>query len=188
MHNDPWLVRTIKTFLELLFVESSPRDKRIDGFIWTTGVYNLIKLMWNRVLFAYDDSTISHPSISDPSLGTTTCPTSVGTCFGKDITVGSYYSKCPIQLFCRNLSADITKDKRDIIVHRLSVYEKCCSKKFPIILIPIENITPGYRDGPLGWVSGNKWYFAAWCARPYIRTPISRVNKWYWSDLSQAAI
>jgi hypothetical protein len=33
MHNDPWLVRTIKTFLELLFVESSPRDKRIDGFI-----------------------------------------------------------------------------------------------------------------------------------------------------------
>ncbi|KAF4628721.1 hypothetical protein G7Y89_g9427 [Cudoniella acicularis] len=52
-----------------------------------------------------------------------------------------------------NLSAGITKEERDISVHRLSVYEKWCSEKVlqigtynTIILIPIENMTPRYRD------------------------------------------
>jgi hypothetical protein len=66
-------------------------------------------------------------------------------------------SSCLIQFLRRNLSAEITKEERDIAVHRLSIYEKWCSEKIlqigthdTIILIPIENMTPRYRDEPLG--------------------------------------
>ncbi|PVH87325.1 amidase signature enzyme [Cadophora sp. DSE1049] len=56
-----------------------------------------------------------------------------------------------------NLAAGITQEERDEAVHRLSVYEKWCSEKIlkigtksTILLIPIENMTPRYRDEPLG--------------------------------------
>ncbi|PMD16757.1 amidase signature enzyme [Hyaloscypha hepaticicola] len=56
-----------------------------------------------------------------------------------------------------NLSAGITKEERDIAVYRLSVYEKWCLEKIlqigthnTIILIPIENTTPRYRNESLG--------------------------------------
>jgi len=74
-------------------------------------------------------------------------------------------SRCLIQFLRRNLSAGITKEERDIAVHRLSVYEKWCLEKIlqigthnTIILIPIENMTPRYRDEPLGWVSEGKYF------------------------------
>ncbi|KAH8588673.1 amidase signature domain-containing protein [Bisporella sp. PMI_857] len=55
------------------------------------------------------------------------------------------------------LSATISKDERDVAVHRLEVYREWCSREIlrvgkydTVILIPIENISPRYRDEPLG--------------------------------------
>lgn len=74
----------------------------------------------------------------------------------------TFQSPSLIQSESRNLSASITKEERDIAVHRLSVYEKWCSDNVlqigtynTVLLIPIENITPRYRDEPLGCVSGH---------------------------------
>jgi hypothetical protein len=62
-------------------------------------------------------------------------------------------------LLLRELSATITKAERDIAVERLAVYEKWFSDKVlkvgkndTIVIIPIEDMTPRYRDEPLGFV------------------------------------
>ncbi|CAG8984269.1 hypothetical protein HYALB_00010694 [Hymenoscyphus albidus] len=52
-----------------------------------------------------------------------------------------------------NLSAGITREERDVAVERLAVYKCWFSERIgqeAIVLIPIENITPRYRDEPLG--------------------------------------
>ena len=63
-------------------------------------------------------------------------------------------------LLCRKLSAGITQEEREEAVHRLAVYEKWCSEHVlrvgthnTVILIPIENISPRYRDEPPGYIS-----------------------------------
>jgi hypothetical protein len=57
----------------------------------------------------------------------------------------------------RNLPATITKGERDTAVERLAVYNKWVGEKIlrlstheTIIIIPIENISPRYRDEALG--------------------------------------
>ncbi|CAG8957725.1 hypothetical protein HYFRA_00000061 [Hymenoscyphus fraxineus] len=52
-----------------------------------------------------------------------------------------------------NLSAGITRKERDVAVEKLAVYKRWFEEKMgqeAIVLIPIENITPRYRDEPLG--------------------------------------
>ena len=57
------------------------------------------------------------------------------------------------------MSSSITKAERDIAVHRLAVYGKWFSDKVlkvgkndTTVMLPIEDMTPRYRDEPLGYV------------------------------------
>ena len=57
---------------------------------------------------------------------------------------------------CRDLASKITAEERDVAVERLTVYKRWFlehvmreGERDTLVLIPIENISPRYRDEPL---------------------------------------
>lgn len=84
------------------------------------------------------------------------------TYYTRDIEMGKKHVKlrnADTHSYCKELAASISKAERDVAVNRLAVYRKWFSERVlkesthdTVVIIPIENISPRYRDKPLGWV------------------------------------